>query len=50
MSTKANTAKIGLFVILALVLLIAGLLAFGAKSYFAPKTKGETAVCTLYGL
>lgn len=44
MSTKANTTKIGLFVILAAVLLVAGLLAFGAKSYFTPKTKAETAI------
>lgn len=51
MSAKANTAKIGLFVILAVVLLVAGLLLFGAKSYFVPKSKGETAIPgEVYGL
>jgi ABC-type transporter Mla subunit MlaD len=44
MSTKANNLKIGLFTILAVLLLIAGLLAFGAKSYFTAKTHFETSV------
>lgn len=51
MSTKANTAKIGVFVILAVALLVAGLLAFGAKSYFVTKIKLETAIDgEVYGL
>ncbi len=44
MSAKSNNIKIGIFVLAALVLLIAGLLAFGAKSYLSPKTRCETAV------
>ena len=44
MSAKTNNIKIGIFVLLALALFIAGLLAFGAKSYFAPKTRFETAI------
>jgi len=44
MSAKANNFKLGLFVLGAVALLIAGLLAFGAKSYFAPKTTFETAI------
>ncbi len=44
MSTKNNYLKIGVFVLVALALLIAGLLAFGAKSYFTPKIRFETAV------
>lgn len=51
MSTKINTAKIGTFVILAVLLLIVGLLAFGAKTYFVTKTKVETAIPgEVYGL
>ena len=44
MSAKTNNIKIGIFVLLALALFIAGLLAFGAKSYFTPKTRFETAI------
>ena len=44
MSAKPNTFKIGLFTLIALGLLVAGVLAFGAKSYFAPKTRFETAI------
>jgi ABC-type transporter Mla subunit MlaD len=44
MSTKAHNAKIGLFVIVAVALLVAGVLAFGAKSYFVSKTLVETAI------
>src|SRR5215469_4198991 len=44
MSAKNNHLKIGSFILIAFALLIAGLLAFGAKSYFSPKTHFETAV------
>ncbi len=44
MSANPNTFKIGLFTLVALGLLVAGVLAFGAKSYFVPKTKFETAI------
>jgi len=44
MSAKANNLKIGLFVIAALTLLVIGLLAFGARSYFEEKTAFETAM------
>jgi phospholipid/cholesterol/gamma-HCH transport system substrate-binding protein len=44
MSAKANNIKIGIFILAAVCLLIAGLLAFGARSYFTPKTKCETAI------
>jgi phospholipid/cholesterol/gamma-HCH transport system substrate-binding protein len=44
MSAKTNYFKLGLFVLGGVVLFIAGLLAFGAKSYFAPKTYFETAI------
>ena len=44
MSTRPNTFKIGLFTLIAIGLLVAGVLAFGAKSYFAPKTRFETAI------
>lgn len=44
MSARTNHVKIGLFVLAALVLLIAGLLAFGAKSYFTSKIMFETAI------
>jgi ABC-type transporter Mla subunit MlaD len=43
MSAKTNHFKLGLFVLGAVALLFAGLLAFGAKSYFSPKTRFETA-------
>ena len=44
MSAKTNYFKLGLFVLGAVALLIAGLLAFGAKSYLSPKTRFETAI------
>lgn len=44
MSAKPNTFKIGLFTLVAIALFVAGLLAFGAKSYFTKKTMFETAV------
>jgi phospholipid/cholesterol/gamma-HCH transport system substrate-binding protein len=44
MSAQTNHIKIGLFVLAALVLLIAGLMAFGARSYFSPKTRFETGI------
>src|SRR3974390_64688 len=44
MPAKNNSVRIGVFVLLAIILFIAGLLAFGAKSYFTPKTYFETAV------
>src|ERR1044071_6966870 len=44
MSAKPNHLKIGVFILLAVGLLVAGLLAFGARSYFSPKTRFETAV------
>jgi ABC-type transporter Mla subunit MlaD len=44
MSAKTNYFKLGLFVLGGVILLIAGLLAFGAKSYLAPKTYFETAI------
>ncbi len=44
MSAKTNHVKIGIFVLVALVLFILGLLAFGARSYFTEKIKFETAV------
>ncbi|HTV41330.1 MAG TPA: MlaD family protein [Candidatus Sulfotelmatobacter sp.] len=44
MSANPNTFKIGLFTLIALGLLVAGVLAFGAKSYFVPKSRFETAV------
>jgi ABC-type transporter Mla subunit MlaD len=51
MSAKANNVRIGLFVLVAVVLFILGLLAFGAKSYFQQKTKFETAIPgEVYGL
>jgi len=51
MSAKANNFKIGIFVIVAVLLLIAGVLAFGAKSYFEKKTLFETAMPgEVYGL
>ncbi len=51
MSAKTNNFKIGIFVIIAVLLLIAGVLAFGAKSYFEKKTMFETAIPSeVYGL
>lgn len=44
MSEKTNHLKIGLFVLAAVALLVAGLLAFGARSYFEPKFTFETFV------
>ena len=44
MSAKTNNFKIGLFVIAGVVLLIAGVLAFGAKSYFQKQVMFETSV------
>jgi hypothetical protein len=44
MSAKPNTFKIGLFTLIAIALFVAGLLAFGAKSYFTKKTLFETAI------
>jgi ABC-type transporter Mla subunit MlaD len=44
MRAKTNYSKLGLFVLGGVALLIAGLLAFGAKSYLSPKTKFETAI------
>ena len=46
MSAKTNNLKIGIFVLIALALLVSGLLAFGAKSFFTPKTRFETAIAT----
>lgn len=51
MSAKTNNFKIGVFVIIAVLLLIAGVLAFGAKSYFEKKVFFETAMPgEVYGL
>jgi ABC-type transporter Mla subunit MlaD len=51
MSAKTNNTKIGVFVLAAIVLLIGGLLAFGAKSYFEKKALFETAILgDAYGL
>lgn len=48
---QASPFRIGVFVILAFALFAAGLLAFGAKSYFKPKTHFETAIPNeVYGL
>ena len=44
MSTSSNNVKFGIFVLLAVVLFIAGLLAIGARSYFVPKSQFETAI------
>ena len=44
MPAKNDNVRIGVFVLLGIVLFIAGLLAFGARSYFAPKTYFETAI------
>jgi phospholipid/cholesterol/gamma-HCH transport system substrate-binding protein len=51
MSAKTNNFRIGIFVLAAIVLLVAGLLAFGARSYFQKKTLFETVIDTeVYGL
>src|SRR6516164_628273 len=39
MAQKANPKLIGVFVLGAIVLLVAGILAFGSGDYFAPKGK-----------
>jgi phospholipid/cholesterol/gamma-HCH transport system substrate-binding protein len=44
MNAKANYIRIGIFVLTAIFLLVAGLLAFGARSYFAKKLTYETAI------
>lgn len=44
MSAQPNRFKIGLFVIIGVCLLIAGLFAFGARSYFEPQRIFETYV------
>jgi phospholipid/cholesterol/gamma-HCH transport system substrate-binding protein/paraquat-inducible protein B len=44
MNSKANYIRIGIFVLVAIFLFIAGLLAFGARSYFVTKLTYETAV------
>ena len=43
MSAKTNNIRIGLFVLVAVALFIAGLLAFGAKGFFVKKLTYETA-------
>ena len=51
MSAKTNHVRIGIFVLLAVFLFIAGLMAFGARSYFAKKVTFETAIeGEIYGL
>jgi phospholipid/cholesterol/gamma-HCH transport system substrate-binding protein len=44
MNAKANYIRIGIFVLIAIFLFVAGLLAFGARSYFATKLTYETAI------
>src|SRR5689334_23297649 len=44
MSAKTNHLKIGLFVLIALGLLLGGLFAFGVRSHLEPKTDFETYV------
>ena len=44
MSAKTNNIRIGLFVLVAVALFIAGLLAFGAKGFFVKKLTYETAI------
>src|SRR5215469_864982 len=44
MNAKANYIRIGIFVLIALFIFIAGLLAFGARSYFMTKLMYETAI------
>lgn len=51
MSAKTNNVRIGIFVLVAIAIFIAGILAFGAKSYFVKKTTFETAIeGEVYGL
>ena len=51
MSAKTNNVRIGIFVLVAIFIFIAGILAFGAKSYFAEKSTFETAIeGEVYGL
>jgi phospholipid/cholesterol/gamma-HCH transport system substrate-binding protein len=42
MSTPTNNFKLGLFTLCGLVILIAGILAFGARNYFEPNSMFET--------
>ena len=42
MSTTTNNFKLGLFTLCGLAILIAGILAFGARSYFEPMSSFET--------
>src|SRR5271154_838674 len=42
MNTATNHFKLGLFTLCGLAILIAGILAFGARSYFEPKSLYET--------
>ena len=42
MSKPINNFKLGLFTLVGLALLVAGLLAFGARSYFRPTSRFET--------
>jgi phospholipid/cholesterol/gamma-HCH transport system substrate-binding protein len=42
MSTPTNNFKLGLFTLCGLVILIAGILAFGARNYFEPTSMYET--------
>jgi phospholipid/cholesterol/gamma-HCH transport system substrate-binding protein/paraquat-inducible protein B len=44
MNAKANYIRIGIFVLVSIFLFIAGLLAFGARSYFKTKLTYETAI------
>ncbi len=44
MNSKVNYIRIGIFVLIGVFLFIAGLLAFGARSYFAQKITAETAI------
>ncbi len=44
MSTTTNKFKLGLFTLVGLAILIAGILAFGARSYFEPTSLFETYV------
>src|SRR5271169_6509474 len=44
MNTATNHFKLGLFTLCGLSLLIAGILAFGARGYFEPKSLFETYV------
>ena len=44
MNAKANYIRIGIFVLIAIFIFVAGLLAFGARSYFATKLTYETAI------